>query len=128
MSLSDIIRFSRYAASAMMLGLVAFEICSLPFIFFVMGMALGGPNTPKLASALGPLVIFSPLIAIGILAICWMWLERHRKVYPLAAVLLVLGWVAFFGTVEKSSFSLIVGSYAFWHVTLFSWALSLFGM
>jgi hypothetical protein len=129
MTLSVIIaRFSRYASGAMILGLIAFEICSPPILIFAMGMLSGGPRPPKLASTFGPLVILSPLIAIVILAICWIWLEGHRKFYPPAAVLLALGWAAFFVTVPKSSSWVIVASYALWHVMFFDWVLSLFGL
>jgi hypothetical protein len=121
-------RFSRVAAGALFLGLIALELCSLPVL--VLGMALlgGGPNPPKLAAPFGPFVILSPLIAIAILVACWMWLERHRKFYPPTAVLLVAGWVAFFVLVGKSSLWAVIATYALWHVLAFDRGLSLFGL
>ena len=120
-------RLSRYAAGALLLGLIAFELCSLPVLVLGMAMLGGGPNPPKLAAPFGPLVILSPLIAIAILVACWRWLERHPKFYPPTAVLLVAGWAAFLVLVGKSSLWVIIATYAFWHLLAFDWGLSLFG-
>jgi len=121
-------RLSRVAVGALLLGLIAFELCSVPVL--VLGMALlgGGPSPPKLAAPFGPLVILSPLIAIAILVACWSWLERHRKFYPPTAVLLVAFWVAFFVLVGESSLWVVIATYAIWHVPAFDWGLSLFGV
>jgi hypothetical protein len=75
----------------------------------------------------GFLATFSPPAVMGILVLSWIWLERHRKLYPAAALLLVAGWLMFLMGVENTSVMGLVSSYASWHLTLFNSTLRLFG-
>src|ERR1700733_1261316 len=94
---------SRYITGAMIIVTMAFELASLPLVFFVIGMSLAAPNLPKIMNLVGFFATFSPLAAMGILVLSWIWLERHRKFYPVAALLLVAGWLTFLVSAEKTS-------------------------
>src|SRR4051812_1457573 len=118
---------SRYVTGAMIIVTIAFEFASLPFVFFVIGMSLAAPNLPRIMNFVGFFATFSPLAVMGVLALSWIWLERHRKLYPVAALLLVAGWLTFFLGVEKTSVMGLISSYASWHLTLFNSTLRLFG-
>jgi hypothetical protein len=118
---------SRYVTGALIIVAMAFEFASLPLVFFVVGMSLAAPNLPKIMNLVGFFATFSPLAAMGILVLFWMWLERHRKLYPIAAFLLVAGWLIFLVSVEKTSVMSLISSYASWHLALFTFTLSLFG-
>jgi hypothetical protein len=118
---------SRYVTGAMIIVTIAFEFASLPLVFFVIGMSLAAPNLPRIMKFVGFFATFSPLAVMGILALSWIWLERHRNLYLAAALLLVAGWLTFFVSIEKTSVMGLISSYASWHVALFDSTLRLFG-
>ncbi|MES2751069.1 MAG: hypothetical protein V4661_06840 [Pseudomonadota bacterium] len=104
--------------------MIALELASLPFVFFVVGSGLGAPNLQKAHYVIGLLAIFLPLLTAGILTIAWRWLERYRQFYPFVALVLVIGWSAFFLLVKKPSVLEVFISYVFWHIALYAWAMS----
>lgn len=109
--------FSRVGAIALMLVVVGLEIGSWPFFSFLLGSFLGAPNV-KVGFWIKTLMLISPGILISVFAFLSLWLERNRRFYPLALLLLV-AFVAVFLVIQRPSLLHIVLDYAQFRAQLF---------
>ncbi|TXJ15595.1 MAG: hypothetical protein E6Q28_10190 [Afipia sp.] len=100
-----------------MLVVVGLEIGSWPFFSFLLGSFLGAPNV-KVGFWIKTLMLISPGILISVVAFLSLWLERNRRFYPLALLLLV-AFVAVFLVIQRPSLLHIVLDYAQFRAQLF---------
>lgn len=109
-------------AAAMLLAYIAG-----PWVVLITVMRTANPHS-ALNYLVAHFVTSIPLLLVGVFGFLWVWLERNRQLYRLAALLLAAGWAVVLVFLKPSGISKLAYVYATFHESQWRAFFSAFGI